>query len=121
LERGIDQMHADVIFDHFAHQAVDRAPRGRDELQHVGTADFLLKRPLDGLDLSPNAPHAIQEFGFLSDGMGHGGNSSFECNVAEARVAPPQNSQRHCVLLGSSPAFAKAWAGARGCASNRYL
>ena len=39
---GIDQMHADVIFDHFAHQTVDCAAGGRDELQDVATADFLV-------------------------------------------------------------------------------
>ena len=75
LQRGIDQMHPDVIFDHFAHQAVDRAPRGRDELQDVGTAELLFERALDRLDLSADAPHAVQELGFLSDGMGHRGNS----------------------------------------------
>jgi hypothetical protein len=59
-------------FDHFPHQSVDRAPGRRDELQHIGAADFLVERPLDGLDLPANAAHTVQELGFLSDGMGHG-------------------------------------------------
>src|SRR5580704_13254576 len=50
LQCRIDEMHADVIFDHLSHQAVDRPPRAGDELQDVGTADFLLERPFDGLD-----------------------------------------------------------------------
>jgi len=42
-----------------------------DELQNVGAADFLLQRPLDRLDLPTNAPHAVKELGFLSDGLRH--------------------------------------------------
>jgi hypothetical protein len=75
LQCGINQMHADMIFDHFAHQTVDCTPGSGDELQDVGTADFLVKRPLDSLDLPANAPHAVQELGLLSDSVGHEGNS----------------------------------------------
>lgn len=71
MQCGIDQMYADVIFDHFAHKAVDRASDPRDELKDIGAADFLLQRSLDGLDLPANAPHAVEKLRFLSDGVGH--------------------------------------------------
>jgi len=72
MQCGIDQMHADVIFDHFAHKAVNRASDPRDKLQNIGAADFLLQRSLDSLDLPANAPHAVEKLRFLSDGVGHG-------------------------------------------------
>ena len=66
---GTDQMYADVIFDHFPHQAVDRTSGSGDELQNIGAADFVLQ--LDRLDLPTNAPYAVEELGFLSDGLKH--------------------------------------------------
>jgi len=72
MQCGIDQMHADVIFDHFAHKAVNRASDTRDKLKNIGAADFLLQRSLDSLDLPANAPHAVEKLRFLSDGVGQG-------------------------------------------------
>jgi hypothetical protein len=59
LQCAIEKVHADVIFDHFSHQAVDRPPRSGDELQDVGTADFL-REPGD-LD-SHRCQHRAREF-----------------------------------------------------------
>jgi hypothetical protein len=76
MGRGIDQMHADVVLDHLAHQAVDGSAGGRDELQDVATAELLLQCTLDRFDLPANTPHAVYELGFLSDGMGHERNAA---------------------------------------------
>jgi hypothetical protein len=44
-------MHADVIFDPLP-SGRRSPPRAADELQDAGTADFVLQRALDRLDLS---------------------------------------------------------------------
>jgi hypothetical protein len=72
MPRWIAQMHPYVIFHHFPHEAVDRASGGRNELQYVAAANFLLQGALDCFNLPSNAPHAVEKLNFLSSGFGHG-------------------------------------------------
>jgi hypothetical protein len=60
-----------MILHDLRHQPIDGAAGTGDELQHVGTANFLIERPFDRFDLSANASHAIEQFGFLANGMAH--------------------------------------------------
>src|SRR4029450_1923650 len=71
LTRWIDDVEADVILHDLGHEAVDRAADGRDELQRLRTARLVLQGPLEGVDLSPDTPHAADEFGLLADRMSH--------------------------------------------------
>jgi hypothetical protein len=68
---GVHDVVAYVIFHHLGGQALDGATERSDQHQHVGTADFRLKRALDGLDLSLDAADAGNQLGFVFDRMGH--------------------------------------------------
>lgn len=71
LMSRIDEVRPDMIFHHLGHQPVDGAAGASDELQYVGTADFLIERAFDGFDLPTNTSHTIEQFGFFSNGVGH--------------------------------------------------
>jgi hypothetical protein len=60
----VDDMHADVVIHHLRHQAVDGAAGAGNQLEDVGTADFLLKRPLDRFDLAAKTPHRLSSLVF---------------------------------------------------------
>ena len=53
---GIEHVLADVAFQDLDDQAVHRAARGRDQLQHVGTILLPVQGALHGFDLTPDAP-----------------------------------------------------------------
>jgi hypothetical protein len=61
MPRRVDQVHPDVVFDYFRHQASDRTPRTSDQLQDLSAAQSLVKCPLDSLDLPANATHPVQQ------------------------------------------------------------
>jgi hypothetical protein len=65
----IDHMHPDMVLNDLGHQAVHCAARRYDQVKHVGTALFFLDRALKRFDLTANAPHPVQELGFLFNGM----------------------------------------------------
>src|SRR5262249_1571278 len=67
----IDDVRANMIFHHFGHQPVDGPTCSGDQLQHVSTTDFLVERPLDSFDLSADASHTVQQFGFFTNSVTH--------------------------------------------------
>jgi hypothetical protein len=71
LSQGIDDPHPNVIFHDLGHKTVDGAPNAGNELQHVGTADFLFERTLDRFNLTANSPHAVKQFGLLPSCIQH--------------------------------------------------
>jgi hypothetical protein len=54
-----------VIFHDLGAQAVDSAAQRGNQHQYVGAAEFGIKRPLDGFDLSFDASDASDQFGFV--------------------------------------------------------
>ena len=71
LARRIDEVRANVILHDLGHQPIDGAAGARDQLQHVGTTDFLIERPFDGFDLSADTSHTIDQFGLFTNGVAH--------------------------------------------------
>src|SRR5215468_11145055 len=71
LPSWIDEVRANMILHDLGHQPIDGAAGAGNELQHVGTTDFLVERPFDGFDLSTNTSHAIEQLGFFANGVGH--------------------------------------------------
>jgi hypothetical protein len=69
---GIDHMHADVIFDHLRHQAVDGAAAGGQQFHHIGATGIGIERPLQRLDLATQAADAVEQPLFLFDNVTHG-------------------------------------------------
>ena len=67
----IADMKADVILHDLGHEAVHRAARGSDEVHDLGAAPFTRERALQGLDLTANAAHAVQQLGFFLNRMCH--------------------------------------------------
>ena len=61
----------DVVFDHLGHEAVDRPPDGRDQLQRLRAPRLSLESPFEGLDLSPDAADPADQLGFAADGVAH--------------------------------------------------
>ena len=57
-------MKADVPLHDFRHQAIQRPAAGRHEVQNAGAILLGLERPLERLDLSPNAPNSDQQLIF---------------------------------------------------------
>jgi hypothetical protein len=68
----VQQMVEDVTLDHLCHQAVDGATRRDDLVQDDRTVILFVERTLDGFDLAAQALGAVQQLGFVTDGMGHG-------------------------------------------------
>ena len=71
LMSRIDEVCADVILHNLGHQPVDGAAGARNQLEHVGTTDFLIERPFDRFDLSADTSHPIEEFGLFANGVAH--------------------------------------------------
>jgi hypothetical protein len=63
-----------ILYD-LAQQAIHRASTAGDALQNVGATNFLFQSALNGLDLTSNATDAIQQLGFLADGVTHDNDS----------------------------------------------
>ncbi len=49
----------------------DGTAHSGDQVHHLFAASFVFERPIDGLDLAPDAADAGQEFLLFSDGVGH--------------------------------------------------
>ena len=59
-------MKANVSFDHFRHQRIHRAAACGDVVQDIGAFRFLIERALDGLHLTSDSPHTVEQlFSFL--------------------------------------------------------
>ena len=67
----IDDVHPNMILDDLSHLAVHRAARGDDEMEDGGASFFLLDCALEGLDLTEDAAHSVEELGFFFDGVSH--------------------------------------------------
>ena len=67
----VHQVRADVVLDHFGHQAGQGAADAGDELHDLLAAGLVLQRALDGLHLALHAAHAGQQLRLLADGVGH--------------------------------------------------
>src|ERR1700677_28604 len=57
----IDDVKADMILDHFGHQAVHGPARSDDQVQHGRAALFIFERALDRLDLAADAADPVEE------------------------------------------------------------
>jgi hypothetical protein len=68
---GIEDVEADVAFDHFGHQRVHRAAAGGDVVEHVGAFRFLLEGALDRFHLPSDAAHAVEQFFLFLLSMSH--------------------------------------------------
>jgi hypothetical protein len=71
LANRIDKVCANVILHDLGHQPVDGATGARNQLEHVGTTDFVIERPFDGFDLSADTSHTIEQFGFFANSVAH--------------------------------------------------
>jgi hypothetical protein len=71
LSLGIDDVDTDVVLHNLGHEAVDRPPDGRDQLQRLRAPRLSLESPFEGLDLSPNAADPADQLGFAAAGMAH--------------------------------------------------
>jgi hypothetical protein len=67
----IDQMGADVVFDHLRHQARDRPANASDQVHNALAASFGFKPALDGIDLAADATHARQQLLFFANSVCH--------------------------------------------------
>jgi hypothetical protein len=65
----IDDVHPDMVLDHFGHEAAHGAAGRDDQMQHSGAALLTLKSALDRLDLAAHAADPGQELVLLAFGM----------------------------------------------------
>ena len=65
-------MGADVVLDHFGHQAGDAAANARDHMHDALAFGLLAQRPLDRLDLAADAADPGEQLFLFSDRMCHG-------------------------------------------------
>ena len=63
----IDDVIPNVIFQHLGEETVDGPSTRRDALQDLVALHFFSQRPLDGFDLTSNAPHAVNQLFFLAN------------------------------------------------------
>src|SRR4029077_7582890 len=75
--RRVDDVEADMILDHFGHQAVHGAARGDDQMQHRGAALLVLERALDRLDLAAHAADPVEQLDLLDFGVRHGRHAPY--------------------------------------------
>src|ERR1700688_502911 len=68
---GVDEVGADVVLDHFGHQAGDAAANAGDHMHDALAFGFFVQRPLDRLDLAANAADPGEQLFLFSDGMCH--------------------------------------------------
>jgi len=64
-------MVADVAFQEFSHEAVDRASCCTDDLQYLRAIASLIENPLKGLELAPDAFAAQYQLLFVPYHMTH--------------------------------------------------
>jgi hypothetical protein len=67
----VDQMRADMILHHFRHQPRYRSPHPSDQVHDHFTANLLIERTLDGLDLTSDAADPCKELFLFTNGMRH--------------------------------------------------
>ena len=81
-------MLQNVVFHHFAHEAIYRTANRRDETQHIGALGLGCERALEGLDLAAYAAHAGDQLGFFTDHVHVSLNSIGEVYYRGSRAAP---------------------------------
>lgn len=69
---GLAEVFADVGFEYFGHQTVDRAAEGGDLLEHGAAIGAGFERAFQAVALATDAPHAGEDALFFFGGMGHG-------------------------------------------------
>src|SRR5262249_46212661 len=67
----VHDVHTDMVFHHFQHEAVDGAAGAGTELQDAGAAVFLLGPAFDRLDLTADAAHPVEQLRLLASCMRH--------------------------------------------------
>jgi hypothetical protein len=67
----VDDMHANVVFDHIAHQHINASPRAGNKLVYTGAVDFHSQFLFECLYLRAYPAHAVEELGFRSNGVRH--------------------------------------------------
>ena len=75
LAVGRQDVAANMVFHHLGHESIDGAAHRRNELQDVGTPDFLIERPLDRFHLSTDTANSTQQLRFFANGVRHGGRA----------------------------------------------
>lgn len=73
IGRGLRQRLAQVAFQHFRHQSVDRAAYGSELLQYRGAIRALFQRTLERVELATDAAHAGEGFLLVGGRVGHAG------------------------------------------------
>jgi hypothetical protein len=68
---GTQDMLLHVVFEHLAHEAIERPARRCDALQDVAAFGFISQSALDSIDLSTDSSNTMQQFGFLTNGVAH--------------------------------------------------
>jgi hypothetical protein len=67
----INQVKADVTFQHLRHQSIDGSPASRNRVEDFRAFSSSFQAAFDRFDLSTNPPDSIQEFLLVSKYMGH--------------------------------------------------
>jgi hypothetical protein len=78
----VGKMEPDMIFQHFAHQAVDAAAHGSQQHKLVATVLIGQQCPLHGVQLAAQLAHPLHHFDFFSFVFRHG-------TPPEANTLPP--------------------------------
>jgi hypothetical protein len=68
ISGGIDQMGADVIFDHLHQQAIDRPPAPGNLMHDLRATRLAVERALNGFHLPANAAHPVQKLLLFGNG-----------------------------------------------------
>jgi hypothetical protein len=69
----LEEVEADVVFEHLGHQRVDASADGGEEHQDLRAVVVVGREgALDGLDLAVDALDAVADFGAVAFGGGHG-------------------------------------------------
>ena len=58
----VEDVKADVPFNHLGHQRIHRAPASGNIVKHIGAFGFLFQCAIDGLHLTSDATDSIQQF-----------------------------------------------------------
>ena len=67
----VHHMLANMAFDHFGDEAVERAAASGRLLEHRGAPGVLLERPFDRFELAADAPDTVQQLLLISKSMRH--------------------------------------------------
>ena len=57
----VENVKANVNFDHFRHESIHGPAASRNVVQDLGAFAFVVERSLDGFDLSSNSPDTIEQ------------------------------------------------------------